>query len=76
MRQSVDKSTVSCQSVSEQSESVNHSLFSYLEYVYLKVMIQDIDRSLCLEISLLSIFLGQFVLEMKSLFLLNSKYFS
>jgi hypothetical protein len=76
MRQSVDKSTVSCQSVSEQSESVNHSLFSYLEYVYLKVMIQDIDRSLCLEISLLSIFLGQFMLEMKSLFLLNSKYFS
>jgi hypothetical protein len=76
MRQSVDKSTVSCQSVSEQSESVNHSLFSYSEYVYLKVMIQDIDRSLCLEISLLSIFLGQFMLEMKSLFLLNSKYFS
>ena len=54
--------------------TIYDSLFFYSEYVYLKVMIQDMDRGLCLKIILLPIYLGRFMLEMislSSMFFLN-----
>jgi hypothetical protein len=55
------------------NHSANHLWLSNIQNMYLKVMMQYMDRGLCLEI-LLPIYLGQFMLEMmslSSLFLLN-----